>query len=164
MLTWDQRRLLSQLLPSPTVKPGAGCGISQVKCRSRRTQADFPSLNFTRHVYSVLYGLLSLAGILRHKVPHGPALGDACDPVPPISLLCLLLVMLFKNIEAHSAESIFFSERNKRGTRTGQQNYRCVWGAGSWNQTGSDSCFQVCERPSSVSATHSSSCTASAPA
>lgn len=37
-------------------------------------------------------------------------------------------------------------------------------GAGSWNKTGSDSCFQEgCERPSNVSATHSSSCRASSP-
>lgn len=91
--------------------------------------AAFPSpLNFIQDVHSVLYGQLSpWQEFWGTRCPHGPALGDACDPVPPISLLCLLLLMLFKNIEAPSAETLSLSERNKGGTRTAEQNYRCVW-------------------------------------
>lgn len=44
MLMWGltQRRHLRQLLPSPTVNPGAGCGVSHVKHRSRRTYCCLP--------------------------------------------------------------------------------------------------------------------------
>lgn len=58
---------------------------------------------------------------------HGPAQGDACGPVPSISLLCWVLLMLFKSSEAPGTQTISLSERNKLGTRTVKQNYQHVW-------------------------------------
>lgn len=53
--------------------------------------------------------------------------GDACGPVPSISLLCQVLLMLCKSREAPGAQTLSLSERNKRGTRTAKQDYRHVW-------------------------------------